>query len=225
MKISCIIPCYNEEGRVGQVLDVALSAKFVNEIVVVDNASTDNTVAEIKQRKDNRIKLIIHKQNLGKGSSVKDGFNNSTGDVVFILDSDLKNLTIENIRNLVTPITNGDYDLVLSDRTEPFSSFAGAWFITGEKSFRRKEWREFFKGYQERGYSIEQRINEYALNNKMKIGVVRWPNVVAISKMSKDGFFPGFVRDIKMYQNLCGDFGYINFASQWWKIRKMAKRI
>lgn len=94
--LSVIIPVYNEESTVGEllrrVIAVKLPADIKKEIVVVDDGSSDKTSKvlsefEIKKLK---FKIIRHKKNLGKGAAVRTGVKNSTGDLMLIQDADLE---------------------------------------------------------------------------------------------------------------------------------------
>lgn len=95
MKLSIIIPVYNEEKTVARVIQTVADEKIpgiVKEIIVVDDGSTDATASEIKNKKLNlkNIKFYQHKKNLGKGAAVKTGIKNSTGDYIIIQDADLE---------------------------------------------------------------------------------------------------------------------------------------
>lgn len=93
MKVSIIIPVYNEAKTIGRVirrvLDSALPAGFSREIIVVNDASTDRSLEVIKKFKS-RLKLISHPVNQGKGAAVVSGLTKSSGEIVLIQDADLE---------------------------------------------------------------------------------------------------------------------------------------
>lgn len=95
MKLSIIIPVFNEEKTIDEVLGRVLSLRIAGvtkEVIVVDDGSTDATASEIKNSKSKikNFKFYRHKKNLGKGAAVKTGIENSTGDYIVIQDADLE---------------------------------------------------------------------------------------------------------------------------------------
>ncbi len=89
MKLSVIVPVYNEQNTVKDLLKKLIQVKEVNEVVVVDDGSTDNTWDEIQKVKSKKIK-IFQKENGGKGSAVRYGLEKVSGDYVMIQDADLE---------------------------------------------------------------------------------------------------------------------------------------
>ena len=108
MSVSVIIPAFNEEKTVAHVVNVVKSLKYIGEIVVVDDGSTDQTS---KFAEEAGARVIHHIKNRGKGAAIKTGFKNSNGDIVVFLDADLKNLTQSQVRNIIEPIMNGEADV------------------------------------------------------------------------------------------------------------------
>jgi glycosyltransferase involved in cell wall biosynthesis len=95
MKLSIIIPVFNEEKTIFKVLERVESVKIdsiAKEIIVVDDGSRDKTAEEIKKflKNNKKIKHFKHIKNLGKGAAVKTGIKNSTGDYIIIQDADLE---------------------------------------------------------------------------------------------------------------------------------------
>ena len=91
LKLSVIIPCYNEKTTIAEVIRRVRAVGLAHEIIVVDDGSTDGTrdvLAEIDRGDD--LKIILHERNLGKGAAVRTGFKNATGDVFLIQDADLE---------------------------------------------------------------------------------------------------------------------------------------
>ena len=74
--ISCIIPAYNEAAYIERVLDVIIKLNWIEEVIVVDDASSDRT-GEILKKYAGKIKIITHKQNFGKGAAMVSGIKAS----------------------------------------------------------------------------------------------------------------------------------------------------
>lgn len=91
LKLSVIIPCYNERTTVATVIQRVRAVELAYEIIVVDDGSIDGTrevLAQIDPRDD--LKIILHDHNQGKGAAVRTGFKAATGDVLLIQDADLE---------------------------------------------------------------------------------------------------------------------------------------
>lgn len=118
MKLSIIIPVFNEENTILEVIKRLLNTKFLKvdrEIIVVDDGSTDSTREKLKKIKSKEIKIIYHKKNLGKGAAVKTGIKNATGDYIIIQDADLE-YHPKYINNLLELIFKKHADVVYGTR-------------------------------------------------------------------------------------------------------------
>src|SRR6185312_11238185 len=94
MRISVIVPVYNEETTVAQVLEALAQVPLDVEVIVVDDASTDNTwtiLQELRQHTPfDTYRYIRHEQNMGKGAGLRTGFGLVSGDLVTIQDADME---------------------------------------------------------------------------------------------------------------------------------------
>lgn len=123
-EVSIIIPVYNEENTIGEVLERVLGLKnFSFELLVVNDGSTDRTpeVLEEYQKKDERIRVIHHKLNRGKGAALRTAFSRAQGKMVIIQDADLE-YQPEKIPELIRPIKEGKADAVYGSRFRNFPS-------------------------------------------------------------------------------------------------------
>ena len=110
MKLSIIIPVYNEEKTILGVIERAKRVRLSvsKEIIVVDDHSIDNTSSILKKNEDSNVKVLRHKKNYGKGMAVRTALNHATGDIILIQDADLE-YSPEEYPKLIGPILNGAY--------------------------------------------------------------------------------------------------------------------
>ena len=117
MKLSVIIPCFNEVTTIGAVVDAVRNAPYDSkEIIIVDDGSTDGTRDRLKQDIEKRVdKVIYHAKNSGKGSAIRSGIREATGDIVIIQDADLEYDPNE-YPVLLGPILDNKADVVFGSR-------------------------------------------------------------------------------------------------------------
>ena len=118
MKISIIVPCYNEINFIEKIINEILLQNLPNkQLIVVDDGSYDGTTEKLKKLKESgKIdNLIIHDQNLGKGAAIKTALQETKGEIVIIQDADLEYSPKEYPR-LIQPIIEGKADVVYGSR-------------------------------------------------------------------------------------------------------------
>jgi glycosyltransferase involved in cell wall biosynthesis len=113
MKVSVVIPAYNEVQTIAEVLRRIISAQRDVEIVIVDDGSTDGTREVLRSRPD--VTVVFHEQNAGKGAAIRTGLAYVSGDVVIVQDADLE-YSPEDYPVLLAPILTGDADVVYGSR-------------------------------------------------------------------------------------------------------------
>lgn len=136
MKLSVIIPCYNEVRTIGRVIQAVQSAPIpAIELIVVDDCSTDGTRELLRSKLQDQVdRVIYHPQNRGKGAALRSGFAAATGDIIVVQDADLE-YDPQEFPDLIAPILNGKADVVFGSR------FAGGrphrvvyfWHMVGNK--------------------------------------------------------------------------------------------
>ncbi len=122
MKLSIVIPVFNEEKTVSKLIERVVDAKIpgvTKEIIVVDDGSTDKTVSNIPKTK---VKFIQHEKNQGKGAAVKTGINSATGEYVIIQDADLE-YNPDEIKFLIEPVIKKQAKVVYGTRLKRLPNF------------------------------------------------------------------------------------------------------
>ena len=117
MKISVLIPTYNEERYILQTLKKVNDQKnkFDLEIIISDDGSTDGTISLLNNNQNLYDKLIDNKNNQGKGSALRTGFDNCSGEIIIIQDADLE-YNPEEFIDLIDPFFKADADVVYGSR-------------------------------------------------------------------------------------------------------------
>ncbi len=116
MKLSVIMPVYNEHATLEEIVRQVLNTGLVHELIIVDDGSTDGSREIMQQWADHpQIKVILHERNGGKGSAVRTGFQNATGEVLIIQDADLE-YDPRDYPRLLQPIEEGRADVVYGSR-------------------------------------------------------------------------------------------------------------
>ena len=116
MKLSIIIPVYNEIRTIQEIISRVQATGLVDEILAIDDGSTDGTRELLEKLfQEGQIKVIYHDHNQGKGKAVRTGIENASGDLILIQDADLEYDPRE-YSNLLRPIQEGIADVVYGSR-------------------------------------------------------------------------------------------------------------
>lgn len=115
LKLSVIMPCYNEKKTIEEIIRQVLDVGLAHEIVIIDDGSTDGTRDILPTLESDIVRVILHEQNKGKGAAVSTGFKNATGDVFIIQDADLE-YDPRDYHVLLKPIQEGRAKVVYGSR-------------------------------------------------------------------------------------------------------------
>ena len=115
MKLSVIIPVYNEVGTIHEIIERVKQAPYEKEIIVVDDCSTDGTRDLLREKEADGVTVLFHEPNQGKGAAVRTAIPHISGDIAIIQDADLEYHPSEYPR-LIAPIVEGNADVVYGSR-------------------------------------------------------------------------------------------------------------
>lgn len=222
IKISCVIPVYNEGPRVLNVIKAVKESGVVDEIVVVDDGSKDNTADLLKDVQG--INFITYHPNGGKSHAVKVGFEAAKNDYVMMIDSDLIGLNRESLGALVAPVAEGIADVTISMRDNSLGIYKalGLDFISGERVFKKDLIPDLSVLDKLSGFGLESYMNQIIIEKKLRIKVVMWKGVISPRKSVKAGWLVGMIGDLKMSLeiiSLLGVFGVVRVMMQMRKLR------
>lgn len=115
VKISVVIPVYNEARTIGDVIDRVLNSGFDTEVIVVDDGSTDGSREFLQNFKHPRVKTFFHAVNRGKGAALRLGFASASNPFVFVQDADLE-YDPRDYHAMIAPMLDGRADMVYGSR-------------------------------------------------------------------------------------------------------------
>jgi glycosyltransferase involved in cell wall biosynthesis len=133
--LTVVMPVYNEAATVAEIAKQVLAQRLVQQLIIVDDGSNDGSWEKLQELHDERIRLIRHQVNQGKGAALRTGIQHAASEIVAIQDADLEYDPAE-YYNLLMPILAGKADVVFGSR---FAGSAGAhrvlyfWHSVGNK--------------------------------------------------------------------------------------------
>jgi glycosyltransferase involved in cell wall biosynthesis len=156
-RVSAIIPAYNEAPRILSVLELLAQCPQIDEIICVDDGSTDKT-SEIVSSNYPRIKLITLEKNMGKGFAIAEGVGQARADIVLLVDADLIGLKAENIGDLLQPVILHDCDVVVGVRDYWADSIIFR-SLSGERVYKRSDLIPHLTQIRDLGFRLELYLN------------------------------------------------------------------
>lgn len=221
MKLSCIICAYNEAPRIGAVLEVVSRHPLIDEVIVVDDGSTDNT-AEVVRRYP--AVLVSQSPNQGKSRAMNLGIAAAQCDTVMLLDADLKGLTADNLAALAEPVVSGRADVAISIRDNSLGIYKwlGLDFVSGERVLPKAILAETADEIDLLPrFGLEVFTNNLIIKRKMRIAPVRWRNVTQARKVEKLGWWCGQLAELRMLRDVFKVIYPIAAAQQTYRMLKL----
>ncbi|MDK2984944.1 MAG: hypothetical protein PWQ96_586 [Clostridia bacterium] len=202
MKVSVVIPAYNEEKTIAGVLKPLINVKAVSEVIVVSDGSTDNT-AEIA--KNYGAKVIKLTSNVGKGGAMMVGVKAAESPVIMFLDADLLGLTAKHVEDLINPVLYEGFDMSVGlfehGRLATDLAQIVAPFLSGQRVLK-KELLQEMSDLDASRFGIEVALTKYAREKKLPVKEIHLKDMTHVMKEEKFGFIKGFVARMKMYWDI-----------------------
>ncbi|GAW94310.1 glycosyltransferase family 2 protein [Calderihabitans maritimus] len=198
MSVSAVIPAYNEEKTVGEIVRVLHEVPQVKEIIVVSDGSTDRTVEVARNA---GAKVIALTQNTGKGAAMMAGVREAKYGVILFLDADLIGLTAAHVVDLINPVLLDEADMTVGifERGRIATDLAQdlAPFLSGQRAIKKCILHDI--DLEPARFGVEVAITRYASERGWRVKEVLLEDMSHIMKEEKLGLLRGFWARLKMY--------------------------
>jgi glycosyltransferase involved in cell wall biosynthesis len=201
-RVSAIIPARDEAPTIAGVIGPLLSHPLIDEVIVVDDASTDDTADRARAAGATVIPMPL---NGGKAAAMSRGVEAAHHDVLFFSDADIIGLSDDMISRIVTPVTSGSQTMYVgirgrqtywANRLLHFTPILG-----GERALRRELWDHVPTEYK-KNFQIEIALNFFAKTNGYRMGFEVMRGLSQVIKEKKRGLLPGLWQRLSMIADI-----------------------
>lgn len=196
--VSVVIPAYNEEKTIGDVVRICRRSSLVREVIVVDDGSQDSTAGKAEAEGARVVRL---EKNQGKGKALEMGVRHTKDEILLFMDADLFGVNENHIASLLEPVIDKSVDMTIGviDRGKMINN----WFNRFESPFSgvrvlKKGFWEVIPNEFKKGYFVESALTYFAKGKKLKTKGVVLRGVKHYLKEQKHGFWLGFSYRLKM---------------------------
>ena len=203
MRVSVVVPAYNEAGRIGAVLDPIVTSEFIDEVIVVDDGSEDGTAEEAKGFP---VRVVTLPENRGKAAALAVGVAEARNNTLLFLDADLVGLTRGHVDQMIKAYHDGKLDMVVgvfadgrknTDFAHKINPYA-----SGQRVLPRRLWERARENVEEMDYGIEFALSRIASKEGWRKEYVKLEGVTHILKEEKRGLVKGILDRLKMYGDM-----------------------
>ncbi|HSW10960.1 MAG TPA: glycosyltransferase [Bacillota bacterium] len=202
MRVTAVIPAYNEERTVAEVVRAVIASPLVADVVVVNDGSRDGTSLAASRA---GARVIDLPENRGKGAAIQAAVAASEGEALLLLDADLVGLEPDHVQRLLSPVLAGEADMTIGvfERGRTFTDLAQA--ITPGLSGQRAVLRSLLQGVAGLDlvrFGTEVSLNRTAERSRARVVTVQLPRLTHVMKEEKMGFARGFLARLRMYADI-----------------------
>ncbi len=218
-KVTCIVPAYNEAERIDYILNFLSSYQRIDEVIVVNDGSTDNTKSVVESLIENnsKFKFINKINNEGKGAAIKDGLTEASGDIIIISDADIFRIDNNCFDVLIDNLNNNVRMVVLDTsfiRRFPLSITGMTRLWSGQRSFYKEDLSklDWDKAY---GYALESSLNDQYISKSLKCKYVFAFGADSALQFEKKGSgFEGVAFYLKISSEIFSRYGVLRLLWQ-----------
>lgn len=186
--VTAVVCAFNEEHTIFGVLQVLSQYPYLDEIIVINDGSTDGTSAVLKAFKHNTmIHIIEFPENKGKGAAMAQGIRCSNNDILLFIDADLLNFNTRHVDKLILPLLDEKADMIVGyptmnnaiEKIDPFKP------LTGERVVLKKDILPLLTRIEKSRFGVETLINLYYQTNKKRVQSVALRGLIHPVKLQK----------------------------------------
>lgn len=202
MNVTAIIPAYNEEQTIANVVNCVKSVDKIQKIIVVSDGSTDRTAAIAREC---GVEVIELQENVGKGGAIKAGINECGTEVILFLDADLIGLTEKHVLDLIAPVINNEADMTIgifkygrmvTDLAQKVTPY-----LSGQRVIK-KTVIDKIPNIDITRYGVEVALTKYVEKFSVRVQEVDLPDMTHLTKEEKLGLIRGVQARLKMYWDI-----------------------
>ncbi len=186
--VSAIICVYNEENTIKDVIISVSNSPIINELIVVNDGSTDSTRKIVEEMSANMEITDIHFiENMGKGCAMAVGLENAKNEIIAFIDADLSHLNSEHLHHLIYPVIDKEVDMVLGRPSQTSIKYSEPIFksFTGERALLRKDIMPIVEKMKNSRFGVETLINLYYQSENKRIKYVTLSGLMHPTKFDK----------------------------------------
>lgn len=205
--VTVVIPAYNEEETIGQIVQGLGQLEEIGQILVVSDGSEDDTAGAARNAGAQVIELV---ENIGKGGAMKIGVEQSQFETILFLDADLIGLTADHVRSLILPVLNNEAEMVIGvfekGRLATDLAQLVAPYLSGQRALK-KDLMKAIEDVEDMGFGVEVALTKYAHDHHIKVQEVELLNMTHVMKEEKMGISKGLAARMKMYWEIAKTLG------------------
>lgn len=200
--VTAVIPAFNEEKTIGEVLRVAKKVSLIDNIIVVSDGSVDSTVDIAKKC---QVEIVELSDNVGKGGALRRGVDASQSEILLFIDADLIGLKEQHIIDLLLPVLKDEVDMTIgvfkSGRFTTDLAQRVAPYLSGQRAIKRYI-IDNIANLDITRFGVEIALTKYVTSNNIKCKDVFLDNLTHVMKEEKLGIVKGFASRLKMYWDI-----------------------
>lgn len=213
-QVSCVIPFYNEGERLAHVLEAVTRVGNLDQVLCVDDGSEEDMTRVLKDRFPG-VEFLRLPENQGKTGAVREGVRAARGDLVLLLDADLKNLRAGELEAAVAAMQKGGIDLLILRRVN--ASFVvrlvrGDVLFSGERILFKRDLEQILAA-PIRNWELEAAMNAYMLTNRRRVVWMPY-SATNTHKQHKMGLWRSFTDDLRTRRDIISGAGFPGFLRQ-----------
>ncbi len=202
MNVTAVIPAYNEEQTIADVVKRVKNIDKIQKVIVVSDGSTDSTAEIARQYGADVIEL---NENVGKGGAIKAGINECGTEIILFLDADLIGLTEKHVLDLIEPVIENKADMTIgifkNGRMVTDLAQKVTPYLSGQRAIR-KSIIDRIPNIDITRYGVEVALTKYVDKYNVRVQEVDLPDMTHVTKEEKLGIIRGVQARLKMYWDI-----------------------